>query len=60
MKTFGDKFTSEPTDASIADDNPDGRVEEEGKKEDADSTAPATLATPSALFKCGEVRKNYR
>ncbi len=30
--------------------------EEDEKKEDADSTAPATLATPSALFKCGQVR----
>jgi len=28
------------------------------KKEDADSVAPATLATPTALFKCGEVRFN--
>ena len=26
------------------------------KKEDADFVAPATLATPTALFKCGEVR----
>ncbi len=26
------------------------------KKEEADSVAPATLATPTALFKCGEVR----
>jgi hypothetical protein len=33
--------------------------EDDEKKEDADSTAPATLATPSALFKCGQVRKYF-
>ena len=32
--------------------------EEDEKKDDSESNAPATLATPSALFKCGEVRKN--
>jgi hypothetical protein len=34
--------------------------EDDKKKEDFESNAPATLATPSALFKCGEVRENYR
>jgi hypothetical protein len=31
--------------------------EDDKKKEDFESNAPATLATPSALFKCGEVRE---
>jgi len=44
MKTFGDKFTSE-ADASI-DDNPDGRVEEDGKEKGGWDLEPEVVKIP--------------